>query len=72
MPRQQQGNWVMLNVLKVERETEKALQLLLEGGELLWFPKSHIKDPEFLEVGQEETEVEVSRWIATEKGLVDE
>lgn len=54
----------------VEQETEKALLCNIEGEEI-WIPKSQIDDDsEVYEMGTT-GDLVVSRWIATQKGLVD-
>jgi hypothetical protein len=81
VPRQRQGpsRWVTLRVKRLEKSTEKAVQVLLEEpeGELVWIPRSQLKDSEFeMEVSADDLEegflLEVTLWIAREKGLTDE
>ncbi len=50
----------------VEKKTEKAFLLTMESGEELWFPKSQCK------LNERTSEVEVPKWMAVDKGLIEE
>lgn len=63
------SNWVHLDVVKIHQESEKAFLLEIEGGELVWIPKSQISEPEILESGDEDGAVSISSWIAEQKGI---
>lgn len=63
------SNWIHLDVVKIHRESEKAFELELEGGELVWVPKSQISEPDDLEEGDEDVTVSITEWIAEQKGL---
>lgn len=64
------SDWVELDVLSVEGETEKAFYVVAEGGEEFWLPKSQIDDAEGYAKGDENVSMRITRWIAGEKGLV--
>lgn len=59
--------FVEIEVTEVLRESEKAYLFDIDGDEM-WFPKSHIRTDTF-GVGSKNVKVEVSKWIADEKGL---
>lgn len=63
------SNWVHLDVERIERETDAAFLLLLEGGELVWVPKSQVSEPGDYSAGDENLTVSVTEWIAQQKGL---
>ena len=61
---------VSLSVDVVEKETEKAY-LFVVGGEKIWMPKGQIRNGEVSE-GDKELVVEITKWIAEQKGLSGE
>ena len=59
-------DYVTIDVDEVIRETDDAILVDLEGGKY-WLPKSQLEDwPDKGEKG----EVEISEWMAIEKGLI--
>lgn len=60
---------VTFEVERVERETELALLLLIDGNKV-WVPKSQIDGAEEIGEGDEDIEVEVAEWWAEKEGLV--
>jgi hypothetical protein len=69
------GDGVAIKIREVKCQTEKALLVLTDSGEL-WLPKSQIeKDAggEFVRAQEDgASEIVVSRWIAEQKGLLDD
>jgi hypothetical protein len=60
---------VTFDDVRAINETDAAVLVEVEGQEV-WFPKSHIgKDSEVKELGDTGT-IEVTEWIAEQKGLV--
>ena len=56
--------------MHVEKETEKALQVVI-NNQTLWVPKSQIaEDSEVSSEGQSGV-IKISEWIAGEKGLLE-
>lgn len=51
------------------RQTDKALCLEIEGQGQVWFPNSQIVDEDVFDHGEETVTVEVTDWIARQKGL---
>jgi hypothetical protein len=84
-PKEPEGAWraqTMADTIEVEvtvkRITEKAYLVELENlenktekTEEMWIPKSQVKDTDCLAEGDEGT-MEITAWIAKQKGLVDE
>ncbi len=64
--------YVDLDVDKILRMTEKAVQVLLVGGEELWIPKSQIKDPADLDIGATQVTLSIAEWFAKQKDLIPE
>jgi len=64
-----QSGYVHIDVERIVRETDKAFQVLLEGGELVWLPKSQIADADAYEVGDEDASMSITEYIAREKGI---
>jgi len=62
--------WVYINVQVIRQETEKAFQVVLENGQIIWLPKSQISDSEDYEAGDRDVELAITQWIATEKELL--
>lgn len=62
------SNWVHVTVEKVERETDAAFLLLIDGQQH-WVPKSQISDPDVLDAGDEDVTVSLTEWIADQKGI---
>lgn len=63
------SRYIHLDVARIERETDKALLLILEDGEEVWMPKNQIADVEDYEDGDTNCTVSVTTWIAEQKGL---
>ena len=61
---------VELVVTSVERESPKALCVILETGQEIWMPKSQIRDGSEVKVQGDKGVMLVSEWIAKEKGLL--
>ncbi len=55
---------VELEIEGVEHETEAAILVLIEGNQV-WLPRSQV-----IECDEENGVVEVTEWIAMEKGLI--
>jgi hypothetical protein len=68
--------WYTLDVLEIVAETEGAFLLTFEdekGEELSdWFPKSMIDEPNRYKKGDKNVGIAVKRFIAVQKGIVDE
>jgi len=57
---------------KILRETDKAILFEHESGEQVWLPLSQIEDFEDADWQQRQpTSIEVTDWIARQKGLVE-
>ena len=63
------SDYVHLEVVKILHETDAAFLLLLEGGEEVWIPKSHVADAERYSAGDRGCTVSITKWIAGKKGL---
>ncbi len=63
------SRYVSVFVDEVVRESDSGLALLLsiDGGEY-WIPRSQIREPEVLSVG-DSAEVEITKWIADDKEI---
>jgi hypothetical protein len=61
-------SWFEIHVLLIEKETDKAFKLHLEEG-TEWMPKSQIKEPENYSEDMFDLEMEITDWIAEQKGL---
>ena len=60
--------WVEVECLNVDKETEKALCVII-GAEQMWLPKSQIApDSEVQSEGQSGM-IKISEWIAGQKGI---
>jgi hypothetical protein len=64
------SNYVYLDVQVIRQETPKAFQVVTYEGRLEWIPKSQVRDPEDFEAGDCDLTLEITDWIAKEKGLV--
>ena len=62
------SNWVHLDVDRITRITEKAMQVEI-GDESIWLPLSQVSEPETFDEGDEDITVSVTEWIAQQKGL---
>ena len=60
---------VELMVTSVERETPKALCVILATGQEIWMPKSQIESGSAVKGDGDKGVMLVSEWIAKEKGL---
>ena len=60
--------YVRIGVDEIRRETAKAFLLVVDGDEY-WIPKSQMRDPDQHLEGDTDCEVEMTEWIAREKGL---
>lgn len=63
------SNWVHLDVAKIHQESEKAFLMEIDGGEMVWIPKSQISEPEILSAGDEDVTVSITEWIAEQKRI---
>lgn len=63
------SDYVHLDVEEVLRETDKALHVLLEGGEEVWLPKSQVKDAGDYRPGDRGCTMSITEWLAREKGF---
>lgn len=61
--------WYHLDVERVLAVTEKAIQVLLPGGEVLWLPKSQMHEPEGYKQGDKKCTISITEWIAKAKNL---
>lgn len=61
--------WIRLHINLVKKETGKAFLVLLDSGDEVWLPKSHIREPDELAEGDTFTSCAISEWLANEKGL---
>lgn len=61
--------YVEIYVDEILRETESAYLCRIEGEDI-WLPKSQIKDADNYCDGECEIDMEITRWIAEQKGLV--
>jgi hypothetical protein len=61
---------VELVVTSVERETPKALCVILETGQEIWMPKSQIERDSAVKGEGDKGVMLISEWIAKEKGLL--
>jgi hypothetical protein len=59
---------VYIDVAEVKKETDKAFLCRVDGLDA-WIPKSQIESPDEFGVGDLDREMEVTEWIANEKGL---
>jgi hypothetical protein len=58
-----------LDVASIDAETEMAFGVTLEDGdELVWIPKSQIKNKDQFDKGDEDCTFEVSEWFAKQRG----
>lgn len=62
---------VELIVTSVEKETPKALCVILETGQEIWMPKSQIERGSAVKSDGDKGVMLVSEWIAKEKGLFE-
>jgi hypothetical protein len=64
------GNYVHLDFLIIEAETEKAFRIRFDLEHAAeWIPKSQVADPDDYEAGDENGSISITEWIANEKGL---
>lgn len=64
-------SYTTVHVDEVIRESQSGAALLLRiGDDKVWIPRSQIREPEDADVGRCEFDIEVSEWIAKEKGLI--
>ena len=62
------SNYVHIDVDRIERVTEKAMLVLLDGEEV-WLPLSQVADADDYAAGDEDCCISITEWIAREKGL---
>lgn len=62
------SGYVHVDVDRIERETDKAFLVLIDGEET-WIPKSQIADADDYNAGDEDLTLSITEWIANEKGL---
>lgn len=68
-PKAARGPFVMVDVEVVHNETPLAFLMVIDG-ESQWFPKSQIRHPDLIEVGECDFSFEVTEWIARTKNIV--
>lgn len=59
--------WVHLDVAVIRKETEKAFNVQLEDGRIMWLPKSQISDADDYEAGDRDCTISVTAWIWEQK-----
>lgn len=64
-----ENKWVQIDVDSVDRVTEKALLTIIDGANH-WLPKSQCNPKNMLSAEGQSGKMEISRWIAGEKGLI--
>jgi hypothetical protein len=62
--------WVPVVADEVLKETERSFLLLIDGEEI-WIPKSQVNNPDVIGQGELDVEIEVTEWIARQKGIVE-
>ena len=68
-----QSGYVSLPCKRIMAETEKALLVLTEQGNLnIWIPKTQIADVDDYEQGDTDVTLSITEWIAKEKDLSSE
>lgn len=69
-------DFIPIPVREIKAETNLAFLVLLDDGSdegrEVWLPKSQIEDPSYLNVGDEDCEVCVRRWLVRQLDLDDE
>jgi len=64
--------WVSIEVERVIRVTDRAILVRVALGdeeyEEVWLPKSQIQDPEYYEEGTTDEDMNITHWLACEKG----
>lgn len=66
------GASVHIDVLCIMKETRAALQVCDVAYEIYWLPKSQIQGAEKLQAGNRHLTIEISEWIAIQKGFLEE
>jgi hypothetical protein len=60
---------VTIEVDRVKHVTDDAFLFVIDGAEH-WIPKSCCDDPDGIDKGDEDIEVEIAEWKAEQEGLV--
>ncbi len=60
---------VLIEVERVERETELAFLFVVEGEEI-WVPKSVVAEPDEVSEGDEDLELNIAEWFAERENLI--
>lgn len=63
------SEWVHVEVAVIRKETDKAFNVQLENGQILWLPKSQVSDADDYEAGDRNVTISITEWIANEKGI---
>ena len=63
--------WVNLKVQVVRQAREKAIQVVLEDGQIHWLPRSCIEHASIFRPGMRNVVVTVKKWLAEEEGLAN-
>jgi hypothetical protein len=67
-------DWETICIEEIKAETEKAflVRIELEDDSYVdvWVPKSQIEDPEQFSAGETDIEMNVRRWVLSEKNLL--
>ena len=63
------GSYVTIQVDRIKHATDRAF-LCIIGGEEVWLPCSQVNDPNAFQSGDEDVEMEITEWIAEQKGLL--
>lgn len=59
-------NSVKFNYKKIERETEKAFQVVFDSGQIEWLPKSQCR------INKTKNEIYIPAWLADDKDLTSD
>lgn len=63
---------VHLDVQVIRQETAKAFQVILEGGQIWWLPKSQVSDAEDYKAGDRDCTLSIPEWLYEKKERGDE
>jgi len=59
-------NSIKFNFKKIERETEKAWQIVFDDGQIEWLPKSHTR------INKPANEIFIPQWLVDSKDLAQD
>lgn len=63
------NDWVHIEVAVIRKETDKAFNVQLENGQIVWIPKSQVSDADDYEAGDRNVTISITSWIAQQKEI---